>query len=90
MVEAVTVAAVATVAGMVAGMVADMADLMVTHMEAVVAAAQRSSSRSSWKMDPSTEAMGVKGAEAAATAMDMAMRADTNMAPIMEENRCSK
>lgn len=86
MVEAVTVAAVATVAGMVA----DMGDLMVTHMEAVVAAAQRSSSRSSWKMDPSTEAMGVKGAEAAATAMDMAMRADTNMAPIMEENRCSK
>lgn len=86
MVEAVTVAAVATVAGMVA----DMADLMVTHMEAVVAAAQRSSSRSSWKMDPSTEAMGVKGAEAAATVMDMAMRADTNMAPIMEENRCSK
>lgn len=83
MVEAVTVAAVATVALMVA----DMADLMVTHMEAVVAAAQRSSSRSSWKMDPSTEAMGVKGA---ATAMDMAMRADTNMAPIMEENRCSK
>lgn len=86
MVEAVTVAAVATVAGMVA----DMADLMATHMEAVVAAAQRSSSKSSWKMDPSTEAMGVKGAEAAATAMDMAMRADTNMAPIMEENRCSK
>lgn len=86
MVEAVTVAAVATVALMVA----DMADLMVTHMEAVVAAAQRSSSRSSWKMDPSTEAMGVKGAEAAATVMDMAMRADTNMAPIMEENRCSK